>query len=49
MNNANERMEIISFSIPKGILDRIDERASLNRRSRSSEITFTLEKSLEKE
>ena len=43
---TNEEMILISMNIPKGILDKLDKEAEKNRRSRSAEIVFRLEKGL---
>ncbi|QLJ53511.1 MAG: HicB_like antitoxin of bacterial toxin-antitoxin system (plasmid) [Candidatus Fermentimicrarchaeum limneticum] len=45
----DEEFENISISIPKQILKKIDSKAEEARRTRSSEITLRLEKSLEVE
>ncbi len=43
---TNEQTVLISMNIPKGLLDKLDKEADKNRRSRSAEIVFRLEKDL---
>lgn len=42
----NGKNEVITISLPKDLLDTIDQQAEINRRTRSGEIVFRLENTL---